>query len=516
MQVPDTDTAEEPNSATTDSLDGVNLVVVSNRQPYRHEFDPDSDRRDVVVERPTGGLTAGLDPVMQSTEGTWVAWGDGEADPEVADEDDCVVVPPEDPSYTLRRIWLDDEAVDEYYYGYSNRGLWPLCHSALTKARFSERFWDTYGAVNERFADAVAEQCGEERSWVWFHDYHLALAPRLLRDRGRSEAVLAHFWHIPWPGADVFEACPQRRDLLDGLLANDLVGFHVDRYVENFLDSVEELLEDAAVDRETGAVHYDGRRTLVRSFPMGVDAERIDRQSASEEATNFWWEFAGEHDLVTPERQLVLGVDRLDYAKGILERFDALERLWEDHPEWRGRFTYVQKGTETRTGIRDYQEYQERIEEAVERLNGRFGTDDWRPVVSLSERLSEEALAGLYRNADVALVSSIRDGMNLVAKEYVAAQHDLDGVLVLSRHAGAHDEPTFAENALTTDPLDTDEFAESIRTALTLAPTDRRRRMTRLRRHVREYDLSWWMDAVFETMNEIESESRLASAFDDD
>ncbi|MFC7154596.1 trehalose-6-phosphate synthase [Halomarina halobia] len=507
MQVPDTDVVEESKGAATDSLAGVNLLVVSNRQPYRHEFASAADE-EVVVERPTGGLTAGLDPVMQSTEGTWIAWGDGEADEAVADDDDCVVVPPEDPAYTLRRIWLDEEAVDEYYYGYSNQGLWPLCHSALTKTRFSQRFWDTYRAVNERFAAAVAEQCAGDRSWVWFHDYHLALAPRMLRDRGESEALLAHFWHIPWPGPDVYQACPQRRELLDGLLANDLLGFHVDRYVENFLDCVEDLLEGAVVDRENDAVRYDGHRTLVRAFPMGVDAERIDRQSASDEAAGFWWEFAREHDLVDPERQLVLGVDRLDYAKGILERFDALERLWENHPEWRGRFTYVQKGTETRTGIREYQEYQNRIEEAVERLNERFGTDDWRPVVPLGERLSEEALAGLYRHADVALVSSIRDGMNLVAKEYVAAQRDVDGVLVLSRHAGAHDEPTFAENVLTTDPLDTDEFAETIRTALSLPREERRQRMERLRRHVRTYDLSWWMDAVFEAMNAIESESR--------
>ncbi|MFC6835583.1 alpha,alpha-trehalose-phosphate synthase (UDP-forming) [Halomarina ordinaria] len=484
-----------------DPTAGKHLVVVSNRQPYRHEFEGDDD--EVVVDRPTGGLTAGLDPVMQSAGGTWVAWGDGGADPQVADADDCVAVPPEDPAYTLRRLWLDEETVDGYYYGYSNRGLWPLCHSALTKTRFSQEYWERYRTVNERFADAVAEQCSGDRPWVWFQDYHLALAPRHVRESGNEDAVLAHFWHIPWPGPDVYRSCPQREELLDGLLANDLFGVHIDRYRENFLDCVEEILPTAIVDRQRSVVHYEGGETRVRSFPMGVDADRIASGATSDEASAFWESFAADNRLDGSDRQVVLGVDRLDYAKGILERFDALEHLWANNPEWRGRFTYVQKGSETRTGIRDYREYQSRIGEAVDRLNDRFGTDDWQPVVALTEMLSEPALAGLYRNADVALVSSIRDGMNLVAKEYVAAQVDHDGVLVLSRHAGVHDDPVFAENALTTDPLDTCAFSDTIRTALTLSSADRSRRMRRLRRSVHENDLSAWMDSVFEAMEDI-------------
>ena len=494
----DVDRATHTGPDTSDA----ELLVLSNRQPYRHSYDGD----EITVDAPTGGLTAGLDAVMQQVNGTWIAWGDGDADADVVDDQGQVTVPPgeSDGPDTLERLWLTDEQVDNYYYGFSNRVLWPICHSALTNVDGNGRFWEHYEGVNERFADAAVADA-EDGSVVWFHDYHLGLAPRMVRDRVRDDAFLLHTWHIPWPSWDVFRSCPHGREILRGMLGNDLIGFHVPRYCDNFLRCVAAALPDAHVDWDGGRVIHRQSTTTVRSFPMGVPADEINAQAKSPDAEAFWAQFADEH-AVDGDTRTAVGVDRLDYTKGIPQRIEALERLWESSPQWRESLTYVQVGTESRSQIPAYSEYQERVEDAVADVNDRFGTDDWQPVVYTTDYLEDEELAALYRFADVAVVSPIRDGMNLVCQEYVAAQQDSDGVLVLSDQAGAHDE--LHEWVVSVNPHDTTAFASAIDDALTLSPEERRARMDALRHYVATNDISSWINEVFGTVDALREPRR--------
>ena len=471
--------------------DDSDVVVVSNRQPYRHQWSDD----EITVDRPTGGLTAALDDVVQRIDGSWVAWGDGEADSEVVDDDDTVEVPPDasdDEQYPLERIWLTEEQVDGYYYGFSNQVLWPICHGALTRVKSEGRYWDAYREVNERFADAIADRV-TGGDVVWLQDYHFALVPQLLQSRVPDDVVVTHFWHIPWPGWDTFRACPNAEDILRGLLGNDLLGFHTERYRQNFFDCVELGLPDAVVDRATGEIHYGDRVTTVKAFPLGVDTREIHGTATGDDSEERWERFKSRYDIGDGVR-VGIGVDRLDYTKGIPQRLDAIERLFESYPEWRERFTFVQIGSESRSRIPAYREIQTDVVDIVNRINTRFRTDDWQPIVYTTDRLSNEDLYSVYRNADVAVVSPIRDGMNLVAQEFVAAQAEGDGVLVLSDQTGAHD--LLGESAVSITPQDTDGFAESIDRALTMPERERRERMSALTRHCMETDVSNWIDDV--------------------
>jgi trehalose 6-phosphate synthase/phosphatase len=501
-------TGEPPTAETVSTLlEDRELVIVSNRQPYSHEYDDDGndwegddgdgrdDRNGITVQRPAGGLTSALDPVVQSAGGTWVAWASGDADDEVTDENGRVGVPPESPAYDLRRVRLSDKQVDGYYYGYSNQVLWPICHVDPAKMNADSDFWKQYRSANRAFADAVVEETDDE-SVVWFQDYHLALAPRMVREE--RDAFCMQFWHIPWPSWDTFQTCPQYEHLLDGLLANDLLAFHTHRYCQNFLDCAA-MIPDTMVDRATRSIVYDGRRTFVRSFPLGIDADYRRELADSEDATAFWREFRERHDL---GETLAVGVERLDYTKGIPERLAALEEFWETRPEWRERFTYVQKASESRSRIPEYRELQAEVESEIERLNDRFGTDDWTPVVYLNEFLPPEGLAALYREADLAIVSPRRDGMNLVVKEFVASQVDELGVLVLSELAGASEE--LGDEAVSVHPHDTPGFADAIERALSLPESERARRMRDLGRQVRSNDVYAWMTAQFRTVEAIQ------------
>ena len=393
--------------------------------------------------------------------------------------------PPDDPSYTVRRVWLSDDEVEDYYNGFSNQVPWPVCHSALTNVREWGRFWEQYRSVNERFVAAV-EDHADPGDIVWFQDYHFALAPAIARERLPDDTVLMQFWHIPWPAWDTFRACPHGEAILAGLLGNDLLVFHVPRYREKFLRCVETVLEDADVDHEAGTVHRDDHVTRVMEFPMGVEVDEIAERAGSEAAEGFWATFTENYPVAD---SVAVGVDRLDYSKGIPERLRALEQFWERNPEWRGELTYVEKGSESRSQIDAYQDVQERIMRGVERVNDRFGTDDWTPVLFLEEYISQEALAGLYRHSGLALVSPIRDGMNLIAQEYVAAQIDDDGVLVLSDQAGVN---WMLDTALTVTPQNTGAFTDAIEAALAMRGVERRARMQRLREQVAENDLATW------------------------
>ncbi len=493
-------TGERSAAETVSShLGDQKLVVASNRQPYSHE----RENGDIVVNRPAGGLTSALDPVMQSAGGTWVAWGSGDADFDVADTDGRVSVPPESPAYEIRRVSLSDEQVEGYYYGYSNQVLWPICHIDLEKMNAEEQFWDHYQQANRAFADAIIDETDTD-SVVWFQDYHLGLAPRHVREE-RPDTFCMQFWHITWPSWDVFQTCPQYEQLLDGLLANDLLGFHTERYCQNFLDCAA-MLPETRVDRATRSVVYDGRRTFVRPFPLGIDAVERERLAESTEATAFWNEFREEYAVGDT---LAIGVERLDYTKGIPERLSALERFWERHPEWRGEFTYVQKASESRSQIGAYRELQGRVESEIERIDDRFGTDDWSPIVYLKEHLPKEGLAALYREADLGIVTPRRDGMNLVAKEFIASQVDEPGVLLLSELAGANGE--LGDEAVSVHPHDTKGFADAIEEALSLPQADRERRMYGLKKQVQSNDVYAWMNAQFRTIEAIRRGREIAA-----
>jgi len=482
---------DEPTSGirVPDALDGHELLVASNREPYAHGYDEDGE---ITVSRPAGGLTAALDPIMQELSGTWVAWGSGDADFDVADDEGRVAVPPDDPAYTVRRLHLTDRQLSGYYYGFSNQVLWPLCHGMPTRATFDDEFWEFYAEVNETFADALVDAAETRDPAVWFQDYHLGLAPRLVRER-LPDAFLTQFWHVPWPSWETFRSCPQHRELLTGLLANDVLGFHDETYCESFLECVAAAFDDVTIDHEAGEVTYAGHTTRVQSQPLGIDADAHAELAATDEAESFWASFNDRHALGD---QVAVGVDRLDYTKGILQRLDALEYLWEHTPERRGTLTYVQKGSESRSRIDEYRELQADVQRRVDAINDRFGTDDWTPVVYERCYYGREELAGLYRHADAALVSPLRDGMNLVAKEYVASQLGDHGVLVLSKFAGAVE--CLGEEALVVNPNDTEAFATAIEAALSMPERTRRRRMRALRRQVHDEDTAAWIDRQFE------------------
>ncbi len=490
------------------TLEAHQLTVVSNRQPYRHSFEDG----EVVVDRPAGGLTAGLDPVVQQTDGVWVAWGDGEADRQVTDNADALRVPPDEPAYTLKRVWLSESAVADYYYGFSNRVLWPLSHGLTEYLTFKERYWERYRAVNSQFADSVVEAVEDNtdesvgaktadstsddaETVVWFQDYHFGLAPRFVRERLTETALLSQFWHIPWPEREVFRDCPHQSELLEGLLANDLLGFHIPKYCGNFLECVATILSEASIDWENRTVTYEGHKTRIRAFPMGVDTEGIAEHAAAPDE-GFWTEFRTEYG-IPDDQQVAVGIDRLDYTKGIPERLAAIEQLLAAEPNWRGAFTYIQKATASRTAIPEYRELHRQLQRDIKRINDRFGTDEWKPIVEIDDYLSEEALYGLCRHSDLAIVSPLADGMNLVAMEYVSAQIDDTGVLVLSEHAGAHE--LLGDAAISIVPTDSETFADRLDLAASMPDEARRQRMQALRSTVAETDIQSWMADVFET-----------------
>jgi trehalose 6-phosphate synthase len=469
------------------------FIVVSNREPYEHTWD--DGQTEVQVRRPAGGLVAALDPLMQAVGGVWIAWGSGEADAEVVDAHQRVKVPPEEPAYTLRRLWLNEQDIQQYYHGYSNQFLWPLCHLRPKLTRMRSRYWQRYEAVNRRFADAVLDEVGDGGAAVWFQDYHLALAPAMVRAR-RNDLALAHFWHIPFPPLELFRIATNGAELLDGLLANDLLGFHLPLFCDNFLRCVESVLE-VPVDWDRRAVRRSGHTCFVRAMPISIDIDAYRAAASPPDAASRLARIRGRYS--PGDCRLGIGVDRIDYSKGLEEKFTALDMLWDGYPELRERFTYLQVGVPSRTGIEAYDWLREKLGRMVWAINDRYGTAGWRPVHLVEESLPMERLAQLYRVADACIVSSLQDGMNLVAKEYVACQiDDPGGVLLLSRFAGAVEE---LDGCLEVNPYDPEAFAATIRDGLALPADERRDRLLRLRASLR--NIFDWMAEVFDVWGEV-------------
>ena len=470
-------------------LPGRRLIVVSNREPYSHHHDGSRVR----VVRNAGGLTVALDAIMQTLGGVWVAHGSGDADRDVVDDRDRVSCPPERPRYALRRVWLTRDDHARYYSGFANSALWPLCHVVFVRPRFRLADFESYRDVNRRFADAVLEEVGDGPAIVFLQDYHLALAARFIKER-RPDLQIAMFWHIPWPNPEAFRVLPWKQELLEGMLANDLVGFHIRRHAINFLDSVADSLE-ARVDLERLAVDRGGQRTWVQPFAISVDAEEI--ATLAETAETRQAEARIRAELGLEDCRIVLGVDRLDYTKGIPERFGALERLLEKYPEWQGKLAFIQIGVPSRIELREYRNVKMSVRRWAERVSRRYPRAAGPTAHLIEANLDFRDLVPYYRMADLCAVTSLHDGMNLVAKEYLAASPDLDGALVLSPFTGAARE---LERAWIASPYDHEGLADVYHAALSEPAESRRQRMAALRETVMRRNIFDWSLDVFDTM----------------
>ncbi|MRR33197.1 trehalose-6-phosphate synthase [bacterium] len=474
-------TPEALRSILKGELRGEEILVVSNREPYIHV------KRDgrIEVQRPASGLVTALEPIVRACSGTWIAHGAGSADRETVDRQDRVAVPPEHPSYNLRRIWLTREEEQGYYYGFANEGLWPLCHIAHVRPTFRASDWEQYEAVNRKFAQAVVDESGTDSPIVLVQDYHLALLPRMIRDR-LPNATIITFWHIPWPNPESFAICPWRAQLLDGMLGSSILGFHTQFHCNNFVDTVDRLLE-ACVDRETFTISYGGLSTAVHRYPISIDWPPAPEFTAKPvEACRS--EVRLRHGLPA-DHALGFGVDRLDYTKGILERFMAVERLLELQPEWRGTFSFIQVAAPSRSSIGQYQEFEAQVRAMAGRINERFGTDGFLPIILKIEYHEHEAVYEYYRGVDLCFVSSLHDGMNLVAKEFLAARDDGRGVLILSQFTGASRE---LPEALIVNPYDIDQCATALHLALTMPAAEQRDRMRVMRGLISEFNVYRW------------------------
>jgi len=492
-------TPERLRVSVRSKLNGSRLFVVSNREPYEHLRRGNS----IVCTVPASGLVTALEPVLLACDGTWIAQGTGDADREASDANGHLRVPPEHPHYTLRRVWLTKEEDAGFYFGFANEGLWPLCHIAHTRPAFQAGDWEYYQAVNRKFADAVVQEMeGEEKPVVLVQDYHFALLPRMIKEQ-RPDARIAIFWHIPWPNPEAFGICPWQRELLDGMLGADLIGFHVQQHCNNFLETVDYTLE-SRIDWEHFAVSRRDHVTAVRPFPISV-AFNGEKPPSAASPPKYLERGALFRQLGVEATYMGLGVDRVDYTKGIPERFRGIERLLEQHPSYRGKLTFVQIGAPSRTRIKRYQDLMTEVEEEALRINRRFQEGPWKPIVFLKRQHSHEEIQSYYRAAHFCLVTSLHDGMNLVAKEYVAARADRQGALILSRFAGASHELV---DALVVNPYDTDELAHAIQTALEMPPEEARMRMDRMRATIREHNVYAWAGSLIAELAAIRLESR--------
>jgi trehalose 6-phosphate synthase len=492
-------TPETLRSILESELNGHEVIVISNREPYIHVKTPEGVR----VQRPASGLVTALEPVMRACSGTWIAHGSGSADRMMVDKNDRIDVPPDAPAYRLRRIWLTPEEEAGYYGGFANEGLWPLCHIAHVRPTFRSSDFEHYRVVNERFADAVKAEAKSADPIVLVQDYHFALLPRMIRDR-LPRATIITFWHIPWPNPEAFAICPWRNELLDGMLGSSILGFHTQFHCNNFLDTVDRLLE-ARVDRESFNVTFRGQRTAVHRYPISIEwpPQAMRTQVPVAQARKVVRQRLG-----LPEgHALGIGVERLDYTKGILERFRAVCRLLELEPQWVGRFTFVQIAAPTRGTIGDYRDYAERVKAAADDINGRFPRAAHPPIVLLAEHHEPEQIYEYFRSADLCFVSSLHDGMNLVAKEFIASRDDERGVLVLSQFAGASRE---LPEALIVNPYDADQCAAALHLALTMPADEQRARMRLMRGLVAEFNVYRWAGRMLMDAAAMRQRSRLS------
>ena len=472
------------------------FVVVSNRQPYAHQF---REGR-VVLQRAVSGVVSGLEPVVKACRGLWVAHGDGTADRSLTDERGIIEVPCENPQYRLKRVFLSKEEVAAYYHGLANEALWPLCHVAFVRPTFRSEDMAVYREVNRRFAEAILSEIGDRRAFVWIQDYHFALLPGYLKAL-RPDLVVGHFWHIPWPNPEIFRTCSWREEILEGLLANDLLGFHVRYHADNFLATCDREI-DCRTNQDRTEVVRNHHRTRVQPFPISVDFEAISHDAEAPGVSRIAARFTRE--LRLDGMAVIGGLDRLDYTKGIPERLLALSRFLDKYPEYRKRFVFVQVGAPSRSRIPRYKELSDEIHALIEQINWKHSIDDWEPIAFIGRPLNYQEVLALYRLADVCVVSSLHDGMNLVAKEYVAARNDLNGVLLLSQFTGAARE---LHDAVLINPYDRESFADAIKLALDMDPDEKRAKLKAMREYLAENNVFNWAGAFVAELAKLDGQT---------
>jgi len=481
-----------------EELPGTQVIAVSNREPYIHNKTEDG----VSLQIPASGLVTALEPVMRACGGTWIAHGSGTADKETVDRDDRIPVPPDEPSYTLRRIWLTDDEQDGYYYGMANEGLWPLCHISFVRPSFRESNWTIYQQVNERFADAVEAEARVPDPIVLVQDYHFATLPAMIRKR-LPRATIITFWHIPWPNSETFGICPWREDIIRGLLGSSILGFHTRFHCNNFLETVDRFIE-SRIDRENASVTLEEHESLIRPYPISIDwpPAAMKGQKPVEDCRRIVREKLG----IGRNVRIAIGVERFDYTKGVLDRMHAVDDFLTRHPEWIGRFVLVQVAAPTRTKLDSYRRLQEEAIELAGIINEKHGDESYQPIMLIIRHHEPREVFELFRAADICVVSSLHDGMNLVAKEFVAARDDDEGVLILSQFAGASRE---LAAALLINPYDSYGTAEIFQQALTMPVEQQRERMQLMRSQVREKNVYRWAAQMLVDASRLRSHQRI-------
>ncbi|GAA4025651.1 trehalose-6-phosphate synthase [Actimicrobium antarcticum] len=493
-------TADKLRTLLDGELAGDQVLVVSNREPYIHIDTPAG----IEVRRPASGLVTAVEAVMRACSGTWIAHGGGSADRQTVDRHDHVRVPPDNPSYTLRRVWLSKEEERGYYYGFANEGIWPLCHIAHVRPVFRTSDWDRYVEVNQRFAEAVISEARSDDPVVLVQDYHFALLPRMVREV-LPRATIITFWHIPWPNSESFGICPWREQILDGLLGSTILGFHTPFHRKNFLDSVDRYLE-ARIETEASTISYGGALTQVENYPISIawpESDDSDNLPVAEVRARVRNALA-----LAPNCLLGIGVDRLDYTKGIIERFQAIERMLELSPGMVGKFTFVQIAAPSRSSLEEYQAFEVRVRALAQRINLRFGRPGYLPIVLKAAYHDQQQLQQFYRAADVCMVTSLHDGMNLVAKEFIAARNDESGVLILSQFTGASRE---LHEALLINPYHVEEGANALLRALTMPAIEQRERMRSMRSLVRNFNVYRWAGHMLRDAARLRQRERVMS-----
>ncbi len=456
------------------------FIVVSNREPYSHIYSGNK----IKTVRAVSGAVTPLDYIMQVTKGIWIAHGSGDADKETVDKNDEVMVPGESPKYTLKRIWLSKAEIDCYYAGFSNNTLWPLCHLAHVRPNFSQTEWECYKKVNEKFAAAILQKIGTGKAFVWIQDYHFALVAKFLKEK-RPDLIVAQFWHTPWPAAEIFRICPWKKEILEGLLANDLLGFHLNYYCTNFFNTITKELE-ANIDHESSKISYKEHNTIVKAFPIGVDYELISSLASRSRKNR---KLLTQKYIRSNYKYLCLSVERVDYIKGTIERIKAIDRFLEKYPEYQKKFVYLGIAPQSRMRIPVYQNLLKDIKNLVEKVNWKYYSNSWYPINITDDIFSLEELVPFYKNADICMVNSLDDGMNIVAKEFIAAANPKRGMLVLSRFTGTARE---LNDAVLVNPYDIEQMADAIKTSLEMPAKERRARMNKMKEVVKEKNVYRW------------------------
>ncbi|OGD66661.1 hypothetical protein A3F08_03390 [Candidatus Berkelbacteria bacterium RIFCSPHIGHO2_12_FULL_36_9] len=467
--------------------------MVSNREPFLHTFDKNHK---IKCERSVGGVSISFDSIMKATKGTWVAYGGSSADKKVVDENDHIKMPPNNHQYTLRRVWMTEEERKGYYEGFSNEMLWPLCHTAFVRPKFEESDWQKYKLINKRFAEAILEEIKGKKAIVWIQDYQLALVAKYVKEK-RPDALVAQFWHIPWPANEIFRICPWKKEILIGLLSNDLFGFHRYYHVDNFLKNVSKELE-AKVDYEDLTIDYKNKKIKVGFFPISIDNEDVIRRLRNKD--NF--QAIIKKYIPFSYNILALGLDRVDYTKGIPNRLFAIEKFLAKNPKYIGKFVYLGIGAPSRSGIAAYKNLNREVNKIVEKINNKFKKNDWRPIIYYNQVFKHQEIIEIMRHGDICLVTPLDDGMNLVAKEYIVA-NDGNGALVLSEFAGASKELT---EAFLINPYDIKGTAKAIQVAIEMPSEEKRKKIAKMKELIKEKNLFRWAGKFLQELARLKKE----------